>query len=320
VVLVNRAEIEPGGRAFAELRLQTPVPAAEGDRFIVRGYARLPDAGWTIGGGLVLDAAPLHGRRSAEERLADLEAMASGDSGRALAARLARMGVRGLRESELRRGVTSMTELEGVQISGDRWMDPRAFEEIITLCVKAVESHHRDHPEDPWVGLASIRSLLPRNVPEEAIRSALDRAAETGRLEAGGSGVRTAGHAAHVADPELLEQVQARLSSAGLGPPLLEHLAAELGCDPKQLRPVMDHLVRQQKVVRVAQGLFVDSTAIDGLRQAVETHLRENGEIDPAAYKELTGQTRKYTVPLMEYFDAVKLTVRRGNVRVLRKS
>jgi selenocysteine-specific elongation factor len=319
VLLLDRAEIEPGGRAFAELRLQTPIPTADGDRFIVRGYARLPDAGWTIGGGRVFDAAPLHGRRPREERLADLEAMASGDSGRALAARLARMGMRGLRESELRRGVSSIAELDGVQISGDRWMDPQAFEEIIGLSVKAVESHHREHPQDPWVGLASVRSQLPPRIPEEAIRAALDRAAETGRLEASGSGVRTAGHAAHVADPELLEQVHARLASAGLGPPLLDHLAAELGSDPKQLRPVMDHLLRQQKVVRVAQGLFIDKTAIDRLREAIQAHLREHGEIDPASYKQLTGQTRKYTVPLMEYFDTQKVTVRRGNVRVLRK-
>ena len=149
---------------------------------------------------------------------------------------------------------------------------------------------------------------------------ALDRAVNEGRLESSGSGVRSAGHAAHVADPELLARVAERLAGAGLAPPLQAHLAQELDVDPALLRPVFDHLVRESAVVRIAQGFFCDATAVAVLRADVTAYLEQNAQIEPAAYKQLTGQTRKHTVPLMEYFDAQKLTVRRGNVRVLRGS
>ena len=97
-------------------------------------------------------------------------------------------------------------------------------------------------------------------------------------------------------------------------------LARELDVDVRELRPVADHLVREGELVRVAAGLFFATGGIDDLRKRLVQYLRKGGEIEPAEYKKLTGQTRKYTVPLMEFFDAEKVTVRRGNMRVLRGS
>jgi selenocysteine-specific elongation factor len=86
----------------------------------------------------------------------------------------------------------------------------------------------------------------------------------------------------------------------------------------RELRSVCEHLVRERKLVRVSSELFFDAAAVASLRERVVAYLKANASIDPAAYKELTGQSRKHTVPLMEYFDAEKLTLRRENVRVLR--
>ena len=72
--------------------------------------------------------------------------------------------------------------------------------------------------------------------------------------------------------------------------------------------------------MRVATGLYFDRPAVEELRERLTAYLREHREIDPGSYKTLTGQTRKHTVPLMEYFDAEKVTRRRGDVRVLRGS
>ena len=315
IQLLDRAELAPGGRAFAELRLERPVPVVEGDRYIVRGFQRIADAGWTVGGGRVIDAAPLGARRPRAERLRELEEMASGD---ALAVRIRRLGARGVTETELRREVASLDGIGGVKIGQERWMDRGAFEELARDCAAAVAARHAEQPTDPWVGIASIASRLPANVAEESVRAALDFAVECGELEAAGSGVRAPGHAAHVADPELLERVAARLGAAGLAPPTQSQLAEELGSDPAALGPVLEHLVREGRSTRVAQGLFFDAGAIEALRTALIRHLEANQQIDPAAYKRLTGTTRKHTVPLMEYFDAQRVTLRRGNLRVLR--
>jgi selenocysteine-specific elongation factor len=318
LVLLEADRLKPGQLALAELRFAIPVVAAEGDRFIMRGFSRIADAGWTVGGGRVLDAAPSRSRRARAERLAELRVLGSGDRAAALAARLERAGLRGVREEDLLREVASLEGLEGVRVGTDRWLGAAAFEELIELCTQAVAAHHREKPLDPWVGLAAVASRLPRSVAREAIRAALEAACERGVLETAPSGHRQRGHSAHAEDPGLAGRVADRLGSAGLAPPTLEVLARELSVDVRELRPVAEHLAREGKLVRVAAGLYFPHKDVDELRDRIVSYLREHGKIDPAAYKKLTGQTRKFTVPLMEFFDTQKLTARRGNVRVLR--
>jgi len=320
LILLGHDRLEPGQRCFARLRLAKPMVAVEGDHFILRGFSRIQEAGWTVGGGRILDVAPARSRRPLEARVVDLHTMASGDRSAALAVRIRQARLRGLREAELLRQVRSLEGIAAVRVGTDRWLDPEEFERLVRRCVSCVERHHRERPIDPWVGFAAVASRLPSYVPEEAIRAALATATEQAELEAAGSGHRRPGHAAHVADPLLEKQVLERLKGAGLAPPNLEALAPELGVDARELRPVADHLVREGELVRVAAGLFFARVELDALRERLIRYLRQHGEIDPAAYKKLTGQTRKYTVPLMEFFDAQKLTYRRGNERVLRGS
>lgn len=318
VFLLDRDALEPGQRALVELRFAQPLVAVEGERFILRGFGRIQGGGWTVGGGRILDAAPPRGRRTRAQRLTELEALAAGDEGHALAVRLRRAGLRGATEFELLREVRSLAGLDGVRVGSARWIHPEPFEEGVRRVVAAVDAHHRERPEDAWVGLAALSGRLPSGLPDEVIRAALDAAAREGELEAGPSGARRPGHTARVADPELERSVLERLEAAVLAPPALDALARELGADVRAARTTAEHLARQGRLVRVATGLFFARAPLEALRERLVAYLREHGRIDPAAYKELTGQTRKHTVPLMEYFDAEKVTRREGNFRVLR--
>ncbi len=320
LTLLEYERLEPGQRCFARLRFGRPMVAVEGDHLILRGFSRIPDAGWTVGGGRIIDAAPLPLRRTRAQRVADLRTMASGDRGAALTARIKQAKLRGLREAELLRDVRSLEGITAVRVGTDRWLDRDEFETLVRRCVRSVERHHHERSIDPWVGFASVASRLPSYVPEEAIRAALATATERGELESAKRGHRRPGHAAHVADPLLGKKVLERLKGAGLAPPNLDALARELDVDVRELRPLADHLAREGELVRVAAGLFFARGEVDDLRERLIRHLRKHGEIEPAAYKLLTGQTRKYTVPLMEFFDTAKLTRRQGNVRVLRGS
>jgi selenocysteine-specific elongation factor len=318
VRLFDRQRLEPGDRALGELRFATPVVVVEGDRFILRGYARTSEGGWTVGGGRVLDVAPPRGRRSRKLRLAELETLAGGDRSAALGVRLRRAGVRGIHEPDLLRDFRSIEGIPGVRVGSDRWMDSEAMEDVRRRVVEAVEAHHRERPLEPWVGLAPVAAHLGPPCPEDVIRVALETAAERGELEAEASGYRSPGHTARAGDPEQVRKLLQRLRDAALAPPTVEALAREGKQEIPQLRALLEHLVREGELVRVTSEFFFSRPAIDELRRRLLAHLREYGSIDPSAYKDLVGQTRKFTVPLMEYFDTEKLTIRRGNVRVLR--
>ncbi|MCE2390689.1 MAG: selenocysteine-specific translation elongation factor [Proteobacteria bacterium] len=317
--LLDAERLEPGDRAFAQFRFDSPVPVVEGDRFILRGYRRIPEAGWTIGGGVVLDAVPARGRRRRKERSRDLQVAASGDRSAALAARLKRAGLRGATEAELLREVRSLESLDGVAVGGGRWLHREAFAQLERLAVEAVRAHHAEVPTDPWVGFAGVRARVRRHARDEALRAALAAAVRGGALLSGETGYRAPEHVAHAADEELAERLLERICGAGLAPDTQEALARELGCEARALQPVLDHWVRQGRLERVAPGRYFDAAALEELSGRLVAFLKQHGEIDPVRYKQLTGQTRKHTVPLMEYFDARKVTRRVGNTRVLRK-
>jgi selenocysteine-specific elongation factor len=317
VLLLDRARLEPGETALCELRFATPIVAVEGDRFILRGYRRLDQGGWTVGGGRFVDVAPLRGHRTRAARHSELALLAGAERAGALAARLRRAGVRGVLRADLLREVRSLDGIEATRV-GERLVHPAAFAELVKQVLAAVDAHHRERPQDPWVGARALASRLPRDVPEELVRAAFEAAAREGALESGPNGARRAEHRSRAADPVLVAKLLERLAGEGLAPTSLDALAPELGVDVRSLQTAAEHLAREGRLVRVATGLYFERGALDALRERVVTYLREHREIDPAGYKTLTGATRKHTVPLMEYFDSEKLTLRRGNVRVLR--
>ncbi len=319
ILVLDGGAIEPGETGFVQLRFDRPIAAVEGDRMIVRGFQRLPAAGWTVGGGRILDVAPAR-RGRGSERVASLEAIRDGDAAARLEARLRRAGLRGVTEHELERELRSLDGLDGVAVGGGRWLGHEAFAELKAAVCEAVDAHHAEVPTDPGVGFASVRARVPGRATDEAVRAALDACAREGVLESAGSGYRRAGHEAHAADPALATAVLERIRAAGLGPDTQEALAAQLDTDARRLQPVMDHLVREGSICRVASGRYFAREAIEELRERLVAYLQENGDIDPIHYKQLTGQSRKHTVPLMEYFDAQRLTRRDGNVRVLRRT
>jgi selenocysteine-specific elongation factor len=114
-------------------------------------------------------------------------------------------------------------------------------------------------------------------------------------------------------------QLRAAAMSTGLEPPTPRELAESLGVDPAELREVLAHLVRDGSLVHAPGDLWFDRVAVDELRARVIAHLEAHGALETPAYKDLIGTSRKYAVPLMELFDAERLTVRRGEARVLRR-
>jgi len=118
---------------------------------------------------------------------------------------------------------------------------------------------------------------------------------------------------------EIAERVRARYRSAALAPPRETELAAELSVDPATLASALKMLCESGELVRVGGGLLFEREALAGLREKLRAFLEREGQITPPQWKELVGQSRKFTIPLAEYFDAQKLTLRIGDLRKLRR-
>ncbi len=331
---IGTERIDPGERSFARIHLEDePLALFPGDRFILRGFARISGGGASVGGGSVLDVAPPHRRLSNPLLRQELTAMAAGDSGDAVEIRIKRTGFAGLAFDSLGRetGIpeTRLRDLlaERVaagtlsQVSAGIWVGSEALEELEGRLLAALAAFHERERLLPGMPRGALRGALPDNTAEGAFELLLERGVAANRIAAEGKLVRLLDHVPTLSAQEetLAARIRADAASAGLEPPTPREWAEKNGVDLEALRDVLAHLEREGSLIRAPGDLWFDRATVDELRERVIAHLREHQTLDTPTYKSLIGTTRKYAVPLMEFFDGEHLTMRAGEARVLRR-
>jgi selenocysteine-specific elongation factor len=329
---IGAEALAPGARGFARIHLDGgALPLLPGDAFVLRGFARTPGGGSTLGGGRVVDAHPPHRRRSDAALAAELTQLARGDATTALRVRVARAGFAGLAEDALRRqtglaldAALAALEAEGALVRSPEGLllDAAACAELERRLLAALADFHAREPMRPGIPRGALRAALPENVPAAAFERALARLAAAARIADADGLVRAADYAPRLTERQraLAERLREDARAAGLEPPTPRDWGAKLGVEPGELRELLAHLAREGALVHAPGDFWFDRGAVDALRAKLVARLEAQGALDTPAYKELIGTTRRYAVPLMELFDAERLTVRRGETRVLRRT
>jgi selenocysteine-specific elongation factor len=277
--------------------------------------------------------APPHRRRSDPGLLRDLRALAQREPRTDLEVRIRRAGLSGAAQEALRRETgldddTFEQSLEALRESGEAlptaagsWLHSAAFSDLENRLGSALDAWHAAEPLQPGMPAGALRGKAPANVPRAAIELGLARLAARGALCIEGDLVRRPEHRPTLGAEEqaLVERILAEAASAGLDPPGLREWAERLETPAERLRDLLAHLEREERLVRAGEDLWFDRAAIDTLRERVVVYLREHTRLDTPTYKALIGTTRRTAVPLMELFDEERLTLRRADVRLLRK-
>ncbi len=327
---IGDAVLAPGKSAFARLHLSAPMALLPGDRFVLRGFARTA-IGATLGGGTALDVSPPHRRRSDSELVRELEELARRNAETDVRVRVRRAGLAGTTRAALAREtgrlageVAAATLSESARgalaTAGERVLDASALARLEHELLAALDAYHAAEPLRPGMPAGALRGALPDNVPPEVAELALERLARAGAIAVEADHVRLAKHQPTL-DPAAraaCDRIAALLAAAGLEAPSLRDLAAEVGIAEAAARDLLAYLEREHRLVRARPDLWFDARAIDALRARILDHFARRDELDTPAYKALIGTSRRTAVPLMELFDAERLTVRRGEVRKLR--
>jgi selenocysteine-specific elongation factor len=184
----------------------------------------------------------------------------------------------------------------------------------------AVDAFHAAQPLAAGIGRETLRAALPPVVDPRLFQRLMARLAERGELVVEGDHARRRGHAAGSAGAggALKDEVARALAAGGLAPPWVADLPALVRASAPDVAAVLKLLAAEGRVVRTSPELFFDAGAVTGLRERLVAFLRERREISTQEFKELVGGTRKYTIPLAEYFDRERVTLRVGEKRVLR--
>jgi len=329
VVLLDRAELAPGQSAFAQLRLDDAVLVLPGDRFILRQFSPVV----TIGGGVVLDALAQRHRQRDTHVVPYLATVERGNREEILAA-MAAAAPQGLELT----GIVARTGWLGteVQETAARLADARtlrllsqqplvvasaaSFAECVGRMRSEIEVFHRANPLVEGISKEDLRARAAREARPELFRAALDELVAGGEVVVAGDIVKRAGReiALQPEEARAKEQIEREFARAGLAVPSLEQVLSKLPVETKRAQKLLQLLVREHVLVKVSEDLVFHRSAVARLREMLADYKKKNGERLPiAAFKEMTGITRKYAIPLLEYLDRERITRRVGDERII---
>jgi selenocysteine-specific elongation factor len=327
VLFLDRTELEPGQRAFARLRLEAPVVASPGDRFVIRSYSPIV----TIGGGTLLDVDPPRVRRKGPTLLAHLSLLERGTPEEVVEEHIRQRGAAGARVGPLSgripfgpdalRTILATLQRTGRVLAIDRdwFVHAESHAKLREQALAALATFHRANPLRPGMSREELRGRAG-NADEKLFAHLLAALDADGLVKVDRDKVRLASHSVTLTDEQrrVVDRVEADFRGAQAAPPSPEEALTRAGVGGDEEHELFQILVESKKLVRVKESLFFHAEALETIQDKLVTLLRERKEIGPADIKDLLGISRKYAIPLLEYFDGRRVTQRVGERRVLR--
>ena len=332
-VLDPTSEIPPGKSSMAQLSLEEPVVAVHGDRFIIRTYSPAV----TIAGGVVLDPFALkHRAKEIDKTTKHLQQLMSPDAKEIVCGFVRASGLTGLRVENLaaatgwKRDVLmraiALAEDSGEVVHTDGVLV--STQNLLQLSEKVLNEVTSFHKRDP-LARGMLRETLREKVfahscPELFV-AVLDRLAKAGRLVSEKDIVRAAAHNVGLTEAEsrLQHSLEDIYLKAGAEAPSIDEAFAKAGvvsAAKTQARKILQLLIDNGSIVRINNEMIFHRMVLLGLKSKLLAYGAQHEParlIDVPAFKDLAGVSRKYAIPLLEYFDRERVTRRAGDKRLI---
>jgi selenocysteine-specific elongation factor len=320
VVLYGRKQVGPGESAFAQLRLSAATLLLPGDRFIIRQFSPVI----TSGGGVVIENAPPKKVKSTGEHVQLLQTLGKEFQAGRLHARVLASGARGFGLAEavartgwLKQQIISAADAEIVRV-GDVFISKAALDLLSQEVISALDAFHK---QDALVAGMSKEELRGRfsEVSPTVFDRVFAEALQARKIEVAGELVRLAGRGVMMKDDEAESKIiiEAAFATAGLKVPALKDVLAGLKVDRARAQKIVTLLLRDRILIKISDDLVFHQKALTDLRQRMTAEKAKSPRLDVARFKELTGVSRKYAIPLLEYLDREHVTRRMGDARVI---
>jgi selenocysteine-specific elongation factor len=335
VRVLDGSQIEAGSGGLAQLRLELPVIAVHGDRFILRSYSPAE----TIAGGTIVDPfATKHRGREMEQTLQLLCSLMRNERAAKFEGFVRTAGVRGVRLTELAAATGwtnevlantatetqttgSVAEVGGLYIARD------SFDRLSAAVLAELERHHKREPLARGMLRETLREKVFTHSPPELFSGVIARLEASSKVVSEKDIVRSSSHSVGLSDQdlELSKRIEQIYVSAGVEAPSLDEAMTKANVAASQraqARKLLQLLIDDRKLVRIQSEMFMHSQVIHDLKTRLQTYASQHEPerlIDVPTFKDLAGVSRKYAIPLLEYFDRDQTTRRAGDKRLILK-
>jgi len=329
VYALEDRELHGGGDYLIEVKTKAPVVAAPGDRFILRTFSPVQ----TVGGGTIVEAAPRRLKRNRPEILGDLRERAHAvlDDTRFVEYCVRHCPRLAVGEEELAaRAKVLRTRLQSILadltrqqrilgLAAGQYLHRETAAESGSRVLQIVGDFHRQSPESPGLLFEHLKQTTQWD--KEVLDGVIVLLKSEGRLIEQNGRLALAGHRPALADQDAkhVEAVEGLFRQQSFSPPGNEEIARKTGLPPAAVEKAVRILREHQRLVPVGEGLVFHADAVARARQLLVDHITQKGRLDSVDFKYLLDTTRKFALPLLDYFDRVGLLRRVGNTRYLKK-
>ena len=329
ISLLDREELAPGERGFVQLKLDRSVVALPQDRFVIRGSSAIQ----TLGGGVVLDTHPLRHKRFSSPVVQDLTLLMDGSNEQAIGQHVLRSGMKGIGFDDLLNRVAIPSNeiqaiLKKMAEKGDvllidpeklKVIDHGQYEKLKQMTLGQLKEFHQRFPMKSGLSKEELRTKLPPEVDVKLFQILIHGLIQSGEVVLEKDKLRFPGHQiASIDEKGLIKKVEEAILRGGLQPPAPKELSEEWSEEEGRIQAVFEYLVHEGILVKIKSGIYFHRVPFDHLKEELISYLKDHKEITTPQFKAMTGASRKYAIPLIEYFDQMKLTLRVGEKRVLR--
>jgi selenocysteine-specific elongation factor len=328
IYLLEGNKIAAGQECLAQVRLNEPVVAAPCDSFILRTLSPVQ----TIGGGMIIEAIPKKLKRNRPEVLQDARDRAKAvlvpkdfveyciRTGKALTAGEVKLSLRTkLPPAELKEILAALIhESKVLNLASNLYIHSDTVALVQQRLLNIVSEFHSKRPESPGMSFEQFFevSSLEKNVFNGLVRLLISQ----GKLAERNHRLALPDHHETFSEDEqkLLETVESLFSDRPFNPPKREELVELAATTPEKVQKILQILIEQERLVRVENNLLFHCKAIDQARRTLISFISEEGRLESVKFKYLLDTSRKYAIPLLDYFDRIGVTRRVGNTRYLK--
>ncbi len=322
VALLDRDELKPGESAIVQIHLDRPLVAHREDRFIIRSYSPMT----TIGGGKVLDPQPVKHRRFRDEIMRALRELESGEKAFLLQKIQQEVCVRvkeleqisGMGRERILDNLQALEAEEKVLLLGDQWLAGETLRSWRHRLVEETARFHLQHPLLPGIPHATLKSALPGKLAPKAFDQLLEQTRSEGELAQNGETLRRPDFvpAPSAEQARQIERIEAAYRDAGVLAKNRNEMLERLALEPDGADTCLAFLFGTGRLVKLNEESFLHAEAYQAALSALVEHFATSQTLTLAEFRDRIGSARKQVQALLEHFDALKYTLRRGDERV----
>ncbi len=331
LILLDREELLPGDEAPVQFRLESPVCCIKDDRYVVRSYSPIK----TIGGGDILNPVSQKHKLFDKNVIQGLENLLLEDNEQTISFFLSLKGYQGLSFNQLRvmtnisdkKLASSLQKMLAKQevIQTDKenqlYVSGSFFSAFKERILEKLSIYHTDNPIKEGMPTQELKSKFQYIDDAKFFNILFTKLSKENLIIIDKNIIKISTHevALQVDQHEVKEKINKIYQSSGLTPPFFRTICQDLDLDKKNATDVLHMLIDEKSIVKTKDDLYFDASEISRLEEKLVSFLKENESITTPQFKDMTGVSRKFVIPLIEYFDSIHLTIRVGDTRQLRR-